>query len=126
MPNWNVILSQIVNRKSTNALWFLQPTQLLIQGQWWSNRSTHWLQMAQCLDLGDLITLHSGQRSAGLMSLSKVKKSIEGSGLSTPGFLHDAHVKNTRTKANVAWLTYSKYNDNSELYAGKMKNMLDK
>ena len=42
--------------KLKKALWLLMPTQLFIQGQWWSNLSQQRLQMAQWRDLDDLIT----------------------------------------------------------------------
>lgn len=72
--------------KQRNALWFLTPTQLLIQGQWWSNLSTHQLQIAQCLDLGDLITLQSGQMSVGfILRSNSIKLKDFVSGLRTPG-----------------------------------------
>jgi len=37
----------VLIKKARKALWLRTPTQLLIQGQWWSNRSTHTLQIAQ-------------------------------------------------------------------------------
>tara|TARA_B110000285_G_scaffold215060_1_gene261031 strand:- start:249 stop:536 length:288 start_codon:yes stop_codon:yes gene_type:complete len=94
-------LIHIANKKVKKALWLPAPTQLLIQGQWWSNLSTHVLQIEQCLDLADLITLQVGQRSAGLMSFSIVMKLIPSAGFSTPAFLHEATAKDTNTKAVV-------------------------
>ena len=38
-------------RYMMNQRWFLSPTQLSIQGQWWSNRRTQCLQVWQCLAL---------------------------------------------------------------------------
>ncbi len=38
-------------RKFIKMWWFFTPTQLFTQGQWWSKRSTHLLQILQCLDL---------------------------------------------------------------------------
>jgi hypothetical protein len=60
------------------------------------------------------------------MSLSKVRKSMEGSGLSTPGFLQDAIKKHSKTSAKVPWFTYSKIKLSSPGKAGRMKNMLDR
>ena len=37
-----------ITRNTQNRLWLLTPTQLLIQGQWWSQFSTHLLQNLQC------------------------------------------------------------------------------
>lgn len=87
------ILVQIENKNITKALWFLIPTQLFIQGQWWSNLSTHLLHIAQCLLLADLITSHSGHRSIGLISLKSSIKSCPSQGLSFPGSLQLAYIK---------------------------------
>lgn len=73
------------------------PTQLLIHGQWWSNLSTQWLHIAQCLLLAVLITLHSGQRSAGFKSLNKSRNECPSYGVTTPGSLQDAHKNVTKT-----------------------------
>lgn len=73
------------------------PTQLLIHGQWWSNLSTQWLHIAQCLLLAVLITLHSGQRSAGFTSLSNSRNECPSWGVTTPGSLQDANKNDTRT-----------------------------
>jgi hypothetical protein len=35
-PIENKMKSQVEARKARKELWFLTPTQLLIQGQWWS------------------------------------------------------------------------------------------
>lgn len=85
IPKENRIKSIVKVRKDKKALWFLIPTQLLIQGQWWSNRSTHTLQMAQCLDLGVLMTWQSGHKSVGVNFCISSKKSSWGSGLNFPG-----------------------------------------
>lgn len=70
----NIATLDAIIRKSTvrsvtmntrNELWLLTPTQLLIQGQWWSNRSTHLLHIAQCLLRGVRRTSHSGHISHG-------------------------------------------------------------
>jgi len=37
------MVENIVWTKITKYLWLFAPTQLLIQGQWWSKRSTQWL-----------------------------------------------------------------------------------
>jgi len=42
----------------------LTPTQLLIQGQWWSNLSIHLLHTEQCLDLVVRIIKQSGHNYA--------------------------------------------------------------
>mmetsp|Transcript_33079 Transcript_33079/g.37972 ORF Transcript_33079/g.37972 Transcript_33079/m.37972 type:complete len:132 (+) Transcript_33079:379-774(+) len=76
------------NRKSMNIEWFLTPTQLLIQGQWWSNLSTHLLQMLQCLDRGVRITSHSGQSIVESNLSSRDKKGILGFSRN-PGFLQE-------------------------------------
>lgn len=67
------------------GLWLWMPTQLLIHGQWWSNLSTHLLHVAQCLDLGALITSQSGHISAGCTFSSKFMNG--NSGLKYPGSL---------------------------------------
>lgn len=62
-------------RNIRKELWLLTPTQLLIQGQWWSKRSTQTLQMAQWRDRGVRMTLQSGQRSVGENLYRSSKKS---------------------------------------------------
>ena len=71
--------------KTRKELWLFTPTQLFIQGQWWSNLSTHLLQMAQCLLLGVLRTSHSGHISQG-WTLDKISINSN-SGLKNPGSL---------------------------------------
>jgi len=51
---------KMVDKNSMNEVWLFTPTQLLIQGQWWSNLSTQWLQVLQCLERGVLIVKQSG------------------------------------------------------------------
>jgi hypothetical protein len=45
--------------------------------------------------------LHSGHRSAGLISVSSSRKVLDFSGFKTPAFLHEAMKKVPKTKANV-------------------------
>ena len=90
----------VVSWKSWKALWFLIPTQLLIHGQWWSYLSTQQLQIAQCLDLAVLIILHSGHKSAGLMSRSNSKKFFWSFYFITPGSLQEAF-KNAKITIKV-------------------------
>jgi hypothetical protein len=70
----NAIQHEIIMKMSVNTmevmnvmnqLWLLAPTQLLIQGQWWSKRSTHLLHIAQCFDLAERNTSQSGHISQG-------------------------------------------------------------
>ena len=56
--------------------------------------------MAQCLDLADLMTSHSGQRSTGLISLNNSKNDLCSSFLRIPGFFKDAQ-KNEKTTNKV-------------------------
>jgi len=56
------------------------------------------LQIAQCLLLAVLITLHSGHRSAGFTSLKSSMKDCPFSGTTTPGFLQEAHKNVTKTR----------------------------
>ncbi len=58
--------SELMNTK--NALWLFMPTQELSHGQWWSNRSTHLLQIAQCFERGVRITSQSAHSSEGCRS----------------------------------------------------------
>ena len=63
-----IIRSNTVSRvtiNTRNELWLFTPTQLFIQGQWWSNLSTQRLQIAQCLLRGVRKTSHSGHISHG-------------------------------------------------------------
>lgn len=69
--------------KTKKELWLLTPTQLFIHGQWWSNRSTHRLQIAQCLLRGVLRTSHSGHISHGC-TLERISINSY-SGLKKPG-----------------------------------------
>lgn len=61
--------------------------------------------MAQCLDLADLITSHSGQRSTGLISLSNSKNDLCLSFWRTPGSFKDAKRNDKNTKTVEAPLT---------------------
>ena len=70
---------------------------MFIQGQWWSNLSTHLLHIAQCLLLADLITLHSGHRSAGLISLRRSMNGCPENYLRAPGSLQLAYKNETKT-----------------------------
>ena len=97
---WKAILIHIEIRNIIKALWFLIPTQLLIHGQWWSYLSTQQLQIAQCLDLAVLIILHSGHKSAGLMSRSNSKKFFWSFYFITPGSLQEAF-KNAKITIKV-------------------------
>lgn len=124
MPIWKMILNQMVKRKRRKALWLPIPTQLLIQGQWWSNLSTHWLHIAQWRDLADLITLHSGHKSAGLMSLRSSRKLLYLSGFNIPAFLQDAIKKNRKTSVNVLRLASWKYPILSSWIVGKVISKL--
>ena len=54
--------------KSMKNLRFQNPTQLLIQGQWWSMLSTHLLQAEQWWHLSGLNTLHIRQYRLRLFS----------------------------------------------------------
>ena len=81
--------------------WLNWPMQLFIQGQWWSNLSTHWLQIAQWRLLAVLITLHSGHKSAGFTSLNNSTNDYPFSGTTTPGFLHEAHKNVIKTMTVV-------------------------
>ena len=75
-------------KKHMKTPWLLIPTQLLIHGQWWSNRSTHLLHILQCRDLSVLTTSQSAQSRTG----SKIFIiSIKGTPLGLfkkPGSLH--------------------------------------
>ena len=51
--------------------WLFIPTQLSVQGQWWSNLSTHLLQIEQCRDLGVRTISQSGQSWTGSMSCKR-------------------------------------------------------
>lgn len=78
------------------------PTQLLIQGQWWSKRSTHLLQIAQCLERGVLITLQSGHKSAGLIFESRsMKEKLSFSGYKNPGSFQEADINDHTTFAPI-------------------------
>ena len=77
--NWRIITHSIEYakiRKIRKAPWFLVPIQLSIQGQWWSNLSTHLSQIFQCLLLGVLITWHLGHSHPGSYLSARVMKSI--------------------------------------------------
>ena len=92
--------------KKMNWLWFPTPTQLLIQGQWWSKRSTHMLQMAQCLLRGVRITLQSGHISQGCTLRSR---SINGnSGFKRPGSLQLAIMKEIASSMERKPIEYAK------------------
>lgn len=82
-----------------NQLWLETPTQLLTQGQWWSNLSTHLLQIEQCLDLAVLITLQSGHKLVGWNLSSRVKKLISVY-FKYPGSLQLAISHTTKSKKN--------------------------
>lgn len=89
----------IYHIKEWNA--YLTPTQLLIQGQWWSNLSTHLEQILQCLLLGVLITPHSGQRQ---LASNTDKSSINlrsGSGSTKPGLILQAIKQKVVADENV-------------------------
>jgi len=79
------------------------PTQLLIQGQWWSNRPTHLLQMLQWRLRGFLITSHSGHRETESNRSRRSRKSREGSGLRNPGSLSHAIRHRIRLVEKVIW-----------------------
>lgn len=91
----SIKISEKINTRY--GLWLWMPTQLLIQGQWWSNLSTHLLQVAQCLDLGVLMTSQSGHISAGCTFSSRLMNG--NSGLMYPGSLLLA-MKNAIAKTN--------------------------
>ena len=55
--NWN----NCCHRQQQKYLRFLSPTQLPIQGQWWSQVDTHLLQFLQCLDLRGCSMVHTVQ-----------------------------------------------------------------
>eukprot|EP00354_Favella_ehrenbergii_P004456 CAMPEP_0170452794 /NCGR_PEP_ID=MMETSP0123-20130129/1573_1 /TAXON_ID=182087 /ORGANISM="Favella ehrenbergii, Strain Fehren 1" /LENGTH=158 /DNA_ID=CAMNT_0010714917 /DNA_START=887 /DNA_END=1363 /DNA_ORIENTATION=- len=78
-------------KKTKNALLLRTPTQLFSQGQWWSNRSTHLLQMAQWRERGVRSTRQSGHISIGCIFESRSKKSCDGRRY--PGSLADAMKK---------------------------------
>lgn len=63
-----------VTTYAKNVLWFLIPTQLLIQGQWWSNRSTQRWQTWQWRDLLVFRMPHSGHSYVASNSLSSFIK----------------------------------------------------
>lgn len=69
-------INQVNIKNIMNAPWLRVPTQLLIQGQWWSKRSTHRLQIAQCRERIVRIILQSGHNSVGLKFYSNSRKSI--------------------------------------------------
>lgn len=81
-------LSDRINKR--NIAWFLFPTQLLIQKQWWSNSCTHLLQAKQCLDSGDWTTSQNGQRFSGSNLVSKSMNSPSAFFIRYPGsMIHD-------------------------------------
>ena len=82
---WYMRLIAIEKIKNKNHLWLLYPMQLFRYGQWWSNLSTHLLQIFQCLLRGVRITLHSGQRLYGSTFCNKYWKEIFGSDFKYPG-----------------------------------------
>lgn len=84
----------VKSRKRRKNLWFRSPTQLLIQGQWWSNLSTHLLQIEQCFDLSVLITSHSGHNWVESNFESSSMKGIYGF-VKYPGFLFQDQMAKT-------------------------------
>ena len=60
-------------RNSMKCFWLRKPTQLLIQGQWWSMFSMHFLQIVQWWALGGLTQSHTPQ---GMPSESSAEVSL--------------------------------------------------
>lgn len=89
-------------RKIKNARWFFKPTQLLIQGQWWSNRSTHLLQVAQWRERGVRMVKHYAHSYVLSIASTMYMKFPFFGFLRKPGSLHEAKardVKQVMTKA---------------------------
>lgn len=76
--DWTHIQNSVVIRdtkKHINTLWFLIPTQLFIQGQWWSILSTHLSQTRQWRALIVLTHSQEAQSLRGSTTCIKDKKS---------------------------------------------------
>jgi len=87
---------------------YLEPMQLLIQGQWWSNLSTHRSQILQCLLLGVLITWHLEQRQEESNLSTKVRNSIFQLFVTKPGSL------NVQAAQNIIETTQKKVISNTQ------------
>lgn len=118
--------------KAIKYLWLLMPMQLFIQGQWWSNLSTHWLQVPQCLDLGVRTISQSGHNYTGSMSYINFKKSMFFGFFMKPGAVKavNIHMKKLATPRPTSKYTKSRFshigykNKTSKTYTEKfnMKN----
>ena len=91
--------------------WFPFPTQLLIQGQWWSNLSTHLLQMLQCLDRLVLMTSQSGHNRTGSKVLSSCKKLTLVGFSMYPGFVMALRMKKRSMKKKHMEFTMNQAGD---------------
>lgn len=109
--------------------WFPAPTQLLIQGQWWSNTYVHLSQCSQCFDRIGFGISHTGQtlnagvsykistslipsgfiQYPGLLSQTKVKKIISNKKTLIYATIHGAYLKG-KIKVNVLSSPPSKKN----------------
>ena len=58
---YNIRLMTVKIKYTIKMQWLLAPTQLLIQGQWWSIFNTHLLQAEQWWQRSGLNTLHIKQ-----------------------------------------------------------------
>mmetsp|Transcript_5068 Transcript_5068/g.3718 ORF Transcript_5068/g.3718 Transcript_5068/m.3718 type:complete len:149 (+) Transcript_5068:588-1034(+) len=106
-------------RKLMKAKWLRVPTQLFTHGQWWSKRSTHWLQMLQCRDRLVRITMQSGHNRTGSKFYNNVKKLMLWGFLRYPGSLNAEMVKK---KTESAMKAVSAANHQTELKNGKTKS----
>lgn len=82
----NSVNIEIINQAKTP--WLAVPTQLFIQGQWWSNLSTHRLQIEQWRDRSVLTTSQSGHNRTGSNYSSSCMNVTPVGFLRKPGSLH--------------------------------------
>ena len=94
-------------RNIRKALLLRIPTQLLSQGQWWSNLSTHRLQIAQWRERGVRSTRQSGHISQGWILVRRSRKSCWGR--KYPGSRTDAMKKLSAMHGLSAAMTKAKY-----------------
>lgn len=103
--------------------WLFIPTQLSVQGQWWSNLSTHLLQIEQCRDLGVRTISQSGQSWTGSMSCKRFRKSMSLGFLMKPGSLTCVKYQYIKAIANPDMVTiiYASWFHNGNKYNVKIR-----
>ena len=109
MTNFCTMYTKTKTMNARKNPWLRSPTQLLIHWQWWSKRSTHWLQNTQCQLRSVATTLHDGQRlslsNILIISSNELCGSCELRKL--PGSLHPANRTAMETRSSNPPLMYT-------------------